>query len=261
MFVLSSPLVFACALILKHLGSKMMCALPPTFLDVGKNRELSSELLVLRSLPCAPRQLFSLALPEYTCELQALSSDDHVWLSWTKKLGGETVCVTTRPTKTALRAKGLVFPNTWPDPVICLRVFDFALRLADAAPGRAGLANHRCVYIGCASVREYDASIWNPFEWDTPEPANAKFTFSWSERGGYRAYHTDYVLFGKTHLTPPYSVLNEDASQMDSDDVCDESEHEGTQEREVWDYFQTHIDDLEPLVDTSQFAGDRLEIV
>ena len=134
MFVLSSPLVFACALILEHLGSKMMCALPPTFLDVGKNRELSSELLVLQSLTCAPRQLFSLALPEYTCELQALSSDDHVWLSWTKKLGGETVCVTTRPTKTALRAKGLVFPNTWPDPVICLRVFDFALRLADAAP-------------------------------------------------------------------------------------------------------------------------------
>ena len=111
-----------------------MCALPPTFLDVGKNRELSSELLVLQSLTCAPRQLFSLALPEYTCELQALSSDDHVWLSWTKKLGGETVCVTTRPTKTALRAKGLVFPNTWPDPVICLRVFDFALRSADAAP-------------------------------------------------------------------------------------------------------------------------------
>ena len=151
MFVLSSPLVFARALILKHLGSKMMCALPPTFLDVGKNRELSSELLVLQSLTCAPRQLFSLALPEYTCELQALSSDDHVWLSWTKKLGGETVCVTTRPTKTALRAKGLVFPNTWPDPVICLRVFDFASRF------RCGTRKGRScesIYTPLAKVRK-----------------------------------------------------------------------------------------------------------
>ena len=47
---------------------------------------------------------------------------------------------------------------------------------------------------------------------------------------------------------------------MDSDEVCVDSEHECTQEREIWDYFQQAVDELAPLVDTSQFAGDRLEI-
>ena len=237
-----------------------MCELPSTFLDVWKNQELANELRRLQGLPCAPRQLFSLALPEYTCEVQAITSDAHVTLSWTKQFGGEIVGISTRLTQTTLREKGVRFPMSWPDPVSSLQAFDFALRLADAAPGRAGLANHRCVYIGCASVREHDAWIWNPFEWDTPELTDAKFAFSWRERSSHREYHVEHTLQGKTHLTPPDAVLNEGASQMDSDDVCVESEHEGTQEREIWDYFQQAVDELEPLVDTSQFAGDRLDI-
>ena len=71
-----------------------MCELPSPFLDVGKNQELSNELLRLQGQPCAPRQLFSLALPEYTCEVQAITSDAHVTFSWMRRLGSETVSIT-----------------------------------------------------------------------------------------------------------------------------------------------------------------------
>ena len=87
-----------------------MCELPSTFLDVGKNQELANELRRLQGQPCAPRQLFSLALPEYTCEVQAITSDGHVTLSWMRRLGSETVGISTRLTQTTLREKAFAFP-------------------------------------------------------------------------------------------------------------------------------------------------------
>ena len=106
--------------------------------DMRKNMELSDELLRLQSLPCAPRELFSMALPEYTCQSTSPCEEERAVLAWTRRLGEETWRVNVRQDLDTLREKGAAFPRSWPEPVSCLRAFDMALRLANAAPARAG---------------------------------------------------------------------------------------------------------------------------
>ena len=217
---------------------------------VRKRVEL--ELERLQNEPGAHPALLKLRVPVYTCRVKdAIPGETSLAVRWSMEGDGFTKHTSLRQKSESLRLNGAAFPTkSWLDPVESLLVFNLVLKLSTAAPLRHDIDNDfKCVYLGAVCSMNRDEYVYNPFAWEEQSMSNLKVVVAWVSRADGSEINSRHYAEGLKDLRPPDSLLR----PQEEDEVRQDSlEIENSQEREMFDYFLQAVEELEPLVDTTQ---------